>query len=736
MGQKSPLKRGKLFFAVLMAGVLSSSVLPPGGTPASAAIAAPNLVWTRTTQGIVRESSPTVANLDGENDVIVGSRDGNVYALKGSDGSNVNGWPKNTGDPIDSSPSVADTNRDGKNEVFIGSGYGGARSGNMWSFSNDGGLRWKFHPSDNDFSSLSVFSSPALGEVTGDGIADVSSFALGLLGWSFNESGVMNKGWPYYQDDTVFSSPALFDVDGDGQTDYVVGGDSSPGPPIDHRGGFIRALRGDGTLIWKYELDEMGRSSPAIGDIDGDGQPEIVVGTGDYWYRQPGGAHDSNKIFVLNRNGTLKWSKTLTGFSVASPALADVNGDGKLDVIEPTWGGDDQGRVFVFDGAGNTLPNWAGRPSGGGIVLGQVSTADFDNDGGQDIAINTGGGVFVASGKTGANLFSLRAGASAYQNSPWIGDMDNDGKLDIVIAGALPGDTDGIIQRYEMPTTTAKLGSLNWSQFRKDNRLTGSWIPTDLYTDYCERSPGEGYRLVARDGGVFSYCGSEFKGSMGGQKLNAPMVGMAKTPSDNGYWTVASDGGIFSFGDADFWGSTGSIKLNAPIVGMAPTPSGKGYWLVAADGGVFNYGDAGFFGSAGSIKLNAPIVGMAPTADGRGYWLAAADGGIFNYGNAPFLGSAGSLKLNAPVVGMAPTANGAGYWMVGADGGIFTYGNAGFIGSTGSMKLNKPIVGMARGARGGYRFVASDGGVFSYGAQFLGSEGGRHLNQPIVGMSS
>jgi ribosomal protein L24E len=76
------------------------------------------------------------------------------------------------------------------------------------------------------------------------------------------------------------------------------------------------------------------------------------------------------------------------------------------------------------------------------------------------------------------------------------------------------------------------------------------------------------------------------------------MVGMAATPSGQGYWLVASDGGVFSFGDAGFHGSTGSIVLNKPAVGMAPTPSGQGYWMVASDGGIFTFGDAGFSGSA------------------------------------------------------------------------------------------------------------------------------------------
>ncbi len=73
---------------------------------------------------------------------------------------------------------------------------------------------------------------------------------------------------------------------------------------------------------------------------------------------------------------------------------------------------------------------------------------------------------------------------------------------------------------------------------------------------------------------------------------------MAATPSGQGYWLVASDGGIFSYGDAHFFGSTGSLHLDAPIDGIAAAPSSGGYWLVASDGGVFTFGTAAFLGSA------------------------------------------------------------------------------------------------------------------------------------------
>ncbi len=259
--------------------------------------------------------------------------------------------------------------------------------------------------------------------------------------------------------------------------------------------------------------------------------------------------------------------------------------------------------------------------------------------------------------------------------------------------------------------------------------------PGDQFGLLVNNSPSEGYWTDASDGGIFSYGNATFHGSMGGQHLNKPVVGMAVTPGGGGYWEVASDGGIFSFGDANFYGSTGSLHLNAPVVGMAASPDGGGYWLVASDGGIFNYGDAGFFGSAGSIHLNQPIVGMAATPDGGGYWLVASDGGIFSYGDAQFYGSRGGQPLNKPIVGMAASATGLGYWLVASDGGIFTYGDATFQGSSGSLKLNKPVVGMMSTFDGaGYWLVASDGGIFSYGdAVFQGSAGSLHLNAPMVG---
>jgi parallel beta-helix repeat protein len=143
---------------------------------------------------------------------------------------------------------------------------------------------------------------------------------------------------------------------------------------------------------------------------------------------------------------------------------------------------------------------------------------------------------------------------------------------------------------------------------------------------------GGGYWLVGSDGGIFSFGDATFFGSTGGLHLNKPIVGIASTagsvnPSSgsivgDGYWLVASDGGVFNFGNAAFMGSMGGQRLNKPIVGIAPGPyalnfsnfslQGTGYWLIASDGGVFSFGKASFFGSLGSLKLVSPVSGVAP----------------------------------------------------------------------------------------------------------------------------
>ena len=84
-------------------------------------------------------------------------------------------------------------------------------------------------------------------------------------------------------------------------------------------------------------------------------------------------------------------------------------------------------------------------------------------------------------------------------------------------------------------------------------------------------------------------------------------------------------------------------------------------------------------------------------------------------------------------------ANLGGYREVAADGGVFTFGAFGFYGSMGGTTLNQPVVGIASTPLSpGYWEVASDGGIFSFGtAQFYGSMGGTTLGTAaLVGMAA
>ena len=81
------------------------------------------------------------------------------------------------------------------------------------------------------------------------------------------------------------------------------------------------------------------------------------------------------------------------------------------------------------------------------------------------------------------------------------------------------------------------------------------------------------------------------------------------------------------------------------------------------------------------------------------------------------------------------TNPGGGYWLVASDGGVFSFG-APFFGSTGALVLSKPVVGIAPvPGGGGYWLVGADGGVFTFGdANFHGSTANDLLNAPVVAM--
>ncbi len=686
-------------------------------------------------------SSPNVANLPGGPAVVVGDEAGNVYAYRLATGAPV--WTYNAGAPINSTPSVAAlTAGSNLDTVFVGGGDAeNPTGGGYQAISPSGGDQWfvqETNPSTDPTLHSGIQASLAVGDLQGG--TDVTAGSLGQNQYALNAAnGAMLSGFPWFQADSDFTTPALADLYDNGQTEIVEGGDSTAGIAYGvtyANGGHLRVLSSTGNaggtqpgagLDCEYNTNETVESSPAVGEFFGSSATVgIVFGTGATY-----GQSDTDKLIAVDSHCNFVWSASLDGNTKSSPALADVLGNGQLQVVEGTDNGS-TGSVYALNGAnGATL--WS-TPTP--RVIGSVVTADLGS-GYQDVLAPTVNGVVVLDGKTGSVITTLQ-GDTGFQNSPLVTD-DPNGTVGITLAGYQSGGS--IIYHYEIAGSNgSKVDEAGaWPQFHHDPALTGDAGTAQNIEVPCSAPHGapSGYDLAASDGGVFNFGNLPFCGSTGAIELNKPVVGMAVTPDGGGYWLVASDGGIFSFGDAKFYGSTGAIHLNQPIVGMAATPDGGGYWLVASDGGIFSFGDAKFYGSTGAIHLNQPVVGMAATPDGGGYWLVASDGGIFSFGDAKFYGSTGAIHLNQPVVGMAATPDGHGYWLVASDGGIFNFGDAKFYGSTGAIHLNQPVVGMAATSSGsGYRLVAADGGIFNFGAaQPDGSLGGQHLNEPIVAMA-
>ena len=758
-------------------GALSFGALSLSSPPAGAASPLTvHLMWQHFLNDApcgVAESSPVPFSPGGSASVEFGDRQGNIYAFNLDNGNVPSGWGGGVGldvgpgqgcgvtntsgtaptsgirgvaipgnQPIDSTASVG-----GNSNVYFGAGNAAAPiDGGYFAYGPNGAELWNqvvANPPTDTAPLGGVQASPAM---TQDGSV-VEAGSLGQMTYALSAgSGAPATGWPQFSADSVFSTAAVGDLYGTGHDNFVSGGASSAGFALGthySNGGHVRIYNDHGGLICAANTDEEVDSSPAVGAILPFGGYGIATGTGSFF-----GGNDENTVKVYDTRCNQVWSDKVDGITGGSPALADVQGNGQLAVVEGTDNPSGPSTVYALNAQTGAVI-WQTNVMG--AVIGSVTTADLTGDGAQDVIVPTIHGIEILDGPSGGEVAHFDDGSGSageggivlgFQNAPLV-TPNADGSIGITVAGyggiqgAPVGVAQGIVQHFDVGGSSAAHAyeSGGWPQFHHDSHLSG-FLGGGNALGGCHRPPAasNGYLTVASDGGIFAF-GQAFCGSTGNITLNKPVVGMAMTPAHGGYWLVASDGGIFSFGDVQFWGSTGNLVLNKPVVGMAATPDAGGYWLVASDGGIFAFGDARFYGSAASIPGQV-ITGMAATPDGQGYWEVSATGRVFSFGDAVFAGDTTGLHLNGFIVGMTADPVTGGYWLIGTDGGVFSYG-APFFGSTGNIKLNQPVLAMQATRDGqGYWFVASDGGVFAYGdSPFNGSMGGRPLNKPMVGMA-
>ena len=667
---------------VATAVALAGAPLSVGVGPATAAAVGHS--WDMSFGGWNRSSSPTIADVDGDgvNDIVYGSQDGWVHVRR-ANGSELPGWPQPAvveggATAIDSSPTVADLDNNGKKEIIVavGSTWVANQHGGLVVFNANGSVRWRYKsfdmgnqwagPPGPDGWADGMVSTPAVGDIDGDGFPDIVVGGFDLRIHAFNRNGGDIAGFPFYQDDSTWSSPALFDSNGDGKMEVYIGGDSTPGGPEDWRGGVFRSLEVQGNTVverWKQRTGDVIMSSPAIGDIDGDGRKEVVVGGGNVWNNP-----DGNKIFAWHLDDGSPvpgWPQATGGTTFASPALADLDGDGHPEVIA----GSRDSAVYAWHGNGVLMWRAALVYQGtlGWAIEASPIVADVDGNGSQDVIVGNGAQLYGLDGRSGAQIRNFDEGWS-YGGSAAVGNFGAAG-WQLIGAGF---DTPKVIWHlYAIPLAQSLAPA--WPMFHHDAYHTGSLDLSPTLPLFSSNTVGIAAATAAggvRVGGVTPFVG-DLPGI--GVHPNLPVNGISRTASGRGYWLVASDGGIFAFGDAPFYGSMGASHLNQPMMGMAPTPGGRGYWMVARDGGIFSFGDAGFYGSTGALGLN-DIVGMASSPSGRGYRFVSSTGHVYCYGDAPCYGDTWGRGFT--IVGMQTSPSGNGYWLLSDTGVVVGFGDA------------------------------------------------------------
>ena len=304
-------------------------------------------------------------------------------------------------------------------------------------------LKWAWTGSPVLPSSRDVIMTPAVVDLDGDGIPEVvfgttefrrgGSVEVGVLRAVRGDTGadVFTVADPAFQINAA-SSVAVGDIDGDGRPEIIA---------TDASGQRLIAFEHDGRFKWRSPvLEAIHWGAPAIADLDGDGIPEIVIG------RQ-----------VLNSDGTIRW--TGTGGRGAQPE--PITQDGPLSIVADI---DLDGVPEVI--AGNT----AYRPDGSikwqaPVPDGLNAVGNLNDDPYAEIVLVSSGSVWLLRHDGQVIWGPVAIPTSITGGPPTIADFDGDGKREIGVAGA---------RRYVVFEND---GSVKWQSVVQDNSsLTGSSV--------------------------------------------------------------------------------------------------------------------------------------------------------------------------------------------------------------------------------------------------------------------
>ncbi|HYE30831.1 MAG TPA: Ig-like domain-containing protein [Methylomirabilota bacterium] len=325
---------------------------------------------------------------------------------------------------------VIDLDGDGPKEIFfVNAGVDGEVPAKLWVLESTGALRWT---ADLDLDPP-YSDEPVAGDLDGDGALEIVAGGGQRL-FAFHANGEAVEGWPIGIRGEQ-AGKALADLDGDGKLEVIAQSE-------DWTGGTgvgvlaIYSAIGSRQFEWLFGVrNEPGDSlplTPAVGNMDDDPELEILAVT----------SGSQVSLFDIRTPGFPRWSTTSTPQISASPTLADVSGDGLLDVIIGRTGEVSDGRekgpggLYAYDRNGQLLTGWPAAVQE--YFPHSATLADLNNDGAAEViaASFPRGRLHVFKG----NGFSLEGWPRELIVSgsgnviPSIADVNGDAEPDIVIA--------------------------------------------------------------------------------------------------------------------------------------------------------------------------------------------------------------------------------------------------------------------------------------------------------------